>query len=128
MSRFLDTLVNDNSEYVRREVLNTAIKYNLDNYIELLTYDNSLTIRREIAKLDNTKCNEVLLHQDDSYTYDCIAQTSTDEVNFKSYFNWQIWMMQEMLHENANENAFFKRHSEKQTIELVNILLEGATY
>lgn len=127
-SELLDELVNDNSEYVRREVLNTAVKYNLDNYIELLAYDNSLAIRREIAKFDNNKCNEVLLHQDDSYTYDCIARTSTNEAILKAILAGKYSDAKDIARKRLMKMTFFKMHSEKQTIELVNILLEGATY
>ena len=125
---FLDTLVNDNSEYVRREVLNTAIKYNLDNYIELLTYDNSLTIRRDIARLDIDKCNEILLHQDDSYTYDCMAQTSTNEAILKAILASKFDDARDVARKRLMKMTFFKMESEKQTIELVNILLKGTTY
>lgn len=125
---FLDTLVNDNSEYVRREVLNTAIKYNLDNYIELLTYDNSLTIRRDIARLDIDKCNEILLHQDDSYTYDCMAQTSTNEAILKAILASKFDDARDVARKRLMKMTFFKMESEKQAIELVNILLEGTTY
>lgn len=125
---FLDTLVNDNSEYVRREVLNTAIKYNLDNYIELLTYDNSLAIRRDIAKLDIDKCNEILLHQNDSYIYNCIARTSTNEAILKAILTSKFDDARDVARKRLMKMAFFKMHSEKQTIELVNILLEGTTY
>lgn len=124
----LDELVNDNSEYVKREVLNTAVKYNLDNYIELLAYDNSLAIRREIAKLDNDKCNEVLLHQDDSYTYDCIARTSTNETILKAILAGKYSDAKDVAQKRLMKMTFFKMHSEKQMIELVNILLEGTTY
>lgn len=125
---FLDTLVNDNSEYVRREVLNTAIKYNLDNYIELLTYDNSLAIRRDIAKLDIDKCNEILLHQNDSYIYDCIARTSTNEAILKAILASKFNDARDVARKRLMKMTSLKMESEKQTIELVNILLEGATY
>lgn len=124
----LDELVNDNSEYVRREVLNTAVKYNLDNYIELLAYDNSLTIRREIARLDNTKCNEVLLHQDDSYTYDCMARTSTNEAILKAILASKFDDARDVARKRLMKMTSLKMESEKQAIELVNILLEGTTY
>lgn len=124
----LDTLVKDDSESVKREVLNTAVKYNLDNYIELLAYDNSLTIRREIARLDNTKCNEVLLHQNDSYTYDCMARTSTNETILKAILASKYSDAKDVARKRLMKMAFFKMHSEKHAIELVNELLEGATY
>lgn len=123
----LDELVNDNSEYVRREVLNTAVKYNLDNYIELLAYDNSLTIRREIARLDNTKCNEVLLHQDDSYTYDCMARTSTNEAILKAILASKFDDARDVARKRLMKMAFFKMY-DKQIDRLVNEFLEGATY
>ena len=123
----LDELVNDNSEYVRREVLNTAVKYNLDNYIELLTYDNSLTIRRDIARLDINKCNEILLHQDDSYTYDCIARTSTNETILKKILAGKFDDARDVARRRLMKIAFFKMY-DKQTDKLVNEFLEGATY
>lgn len=123
----LDELVNDNSEYVRREVLNTAVKYNLDNYIELLTYDNSLTIRRDIARLDINKCNEILLHQDDSYTYDCIARTSTSETILKKILAGKFSDAKDVARKRLMKMAFFKMY-DKQIDRLVNEFLEGATY
>ena len=124
----LDTLVKDDSDNVKREVLNTAVKYNLNNYIELLAYDNSLTIRREIARLDNTKCNEVLLHQDDSYTYDCMARTSTNEAILKAILASKFDDARDVARKRLMKMTSLKMESEKQTIELVNILLEGTTY
>lgn len=123
----LDELVNDNSEYVRREVLSTAIKYNLDNYIELLTYDNSLTIRRDIAGLDIDKCNEILLHQNDSYTYDCIARTSTSEAILKKILAGKFDDAKDVARKRLMKMAFFKMY-DKQIDRLVNEFLEGATY
>ena len=122
----LDELVNDNSEYVRREVLNTAVKYNLDNYIELLTYDNSLTIRRDIARLDIDKCNEILLHQNDSYTYNCIARTSTSEAILKKILAGKFDDAKDVARKRLMKMAFFKMY-DKQIDRLVNEFLEGAT-
>lgn len=123
----LDELVNDNSEYVRREVLNTAVEYNLYNYIELLTYDNSLTILRDIARLDIDKCNEILLHQDDSYTYDCIARTSTSEAILKKILAGKFDDAKDVARKHLMKMAFFKMY-DKQIDRLVNEFLEGATY
>lgn len=124
----LNELVNDNSEYVRREVLNTAVEYNLYNYIELLTYDNSPTIRRDIAKLDIDKCNEILLHQNDSYTYDCMARTSTNEAILKAILASKFDDARDVARKRLMKMTSLKMESEKQAIELVNILLEGTTY
>ena len=53
---------------------------------------------------------------------------STDEVILKAILTGKFDDARDVARKRLMKMTFFKRHSEKQTIELVNILLEGATY